>query len=230
MKANNPGPFSDKVAGILLAAGVSSRMGRTKQLLPAGGGILLECVLGASLESDLAGVVLVLGHQADRIRSALGRYLAHPKLEVVTNRQYETGMSSSIITGLARVDREYDHVMILLGDIPSIRSELINHLRRSYLRSEQPIGAVKSGQKWSHPVMFRRDLYAELYRLQGDSGGRQLLDRYNRHVCLVDPVGLYSDKDIDTPEDYARFLSGEWDPEPDGSVTAGKDLSHQWIS
>jgi len=198
------------VAGIVLAAGTSERMGKTKQLLPAGGGTLLDRVLNETLKSDLDRVVLVLGHQAGEIRLALGQTLQHPKLKVVENKQYRQGISSSIIAGLLEIEEAYDHVMILLGDIPHVDSELINHLRHRYLDSRLPIGAVKIGIKRSHPVIFSRELYGKLHRLKGDVGGRALLNKYSSRTCLVEPEKPYDDRDIDTPEDYLEFLK-EWE-------------------
>ena len=198
--------LKENVAGVLLAAGASERMGKTKQLLPAGEGILLERVLTETLKSDLDRVVLVLGHQAGEIRSALGQTLEHPKLKVIENTQYHQGISSSIIAGLVEVESTYDHVMILLGDIPHVDSEIINHVRHQYLCSGLPVGAVKIGTKKSHPVIFSRELYGELHRLEGDVGGRPLLDKYAGRTCLVEPEKPYDDRDIDTPKDYSEFI------------------------
>ncbi len=195
------------MAGIILAAGTSERMGETKQLLPAGGGTLLERVLNETLKSDLDRVVVVLGHRAGEIRLALGQTLEHPKLKVVENKQYRQGISSSIIAGLLEIEETYDHVMILLGDIPYVDSELINHLRHRYLGSGLPIGAVKIGTKRSHPVIFSRELYGELHRLKRDVGGQPLLNKYSSRICLVEPEKPYDDRDIDTPEDYAEFVN-----------------------
>jgi len=181
-------------------------MGRTKLLLPAGGQTLLGRVLAEALDSDLHRVVLVLGHRAAEIRSGLGRALEHPKLRVVENRQYSRGISSSIIRGLIEIEDTYDHVMILLGDIPHVDRRLINHLLRQYLDSHLPIGAVKTGGKRSHPIIFSRKLYGELHGLRGDVGGRPVLSRYSKRICLVEPERFYDDRDIDTPEDYAEFL------------------------
>ncbi len=206
MPSDKTTSLKERAAGILLAAGASERMGRTKQLLPAGGGILLERALNETLKSELDRVVLVLGHQAEEIRSALGRVLTHPKLKVVENRQYKQGISSSIIAGLTAVEDAYDHVMILLGDIPQVDAGLINHLLRQYLDSDLPIGAVITGEKRSHPVIFSRKLYGELHGLQGDVGGKPLLDKYRSRICLVEPEADYDDRDIDTPEEYAKFL------------------------
>ena len=193
-------------AGIILAAGASTRMGRTKQLLPMNGGTnLLEMILGETLKSDLNKVCLVLGHKAEEIRSALGQRLQHPKLGIVWNRQYELGLSSSIISGLSQVEKAYDHVMIILADMPHIDARLINLLLRRYQDSNLPMGAIRINKRRSHPVIFSRKMYHELHDLRGDVGARDLLQKYMDKVCLVDPEEFYGDIDIDTPEDYMLF-------------------------
>lgn len=179
-------------------------MGSTKQLLPAGGGILLERALNAALESDLDKVILVLGHQAEDIQSALRQTILHPKLEVTLNRQYRQGISSSIRVGLSKA-KNFDHVMILLGDMPHIKSSLINILLYQYLDSRLPIGAIEVNAKRSHPVIFSRKLYAELERLRGDVGAKSLFEKYSDQLCLVEPEDFYDDRDIDTQKDFREF-------------------------
>jgi molybdenum cofactor cytidylyltransferase len=196
--------LGEKTAGIVLAAGASVRMGSTKQLLPAGGGILLERALGAALESDLDKVILVLGHQAEEIQWALKQAFQNPKLEAVINSQYKQGISTSIRAGLSKA-KNFDHVMILLGDMPHIKSSLINVLLHQYLDSRLPIGAIEVNAKRSHPVIFSRKLYAELERLRGDVGAKSLFEKYSDQLCLVEPEDYYDDRDIDTQKDFREF-------------------------
>ena len=196
----------NKVAGLILAAGASTRMGKTKQLLPMNRGrSLLGMIINEALKSDLNKVVLVLGHRAKEIQTVLGRVLRHSKLEVVHNRQYKQGISSSIITGLSQVESSYDYVMIILADMPHIDAKLINFFLSRYLDSRQPMGAIKIRQRRSHPVIFSRKMYHELHELRGDVGARDLFLKYRDRVCLVDPGDPYDDRDIDTPEDYLVF-------------------------
>jgi molybdenum cofactor cytidylyltransferase len=194
----------EKTAGIILAAGASVRMGSTKQLLPAGGGILIEHVLNAALESELDKVILVLGHQAEEIQSALKQILKHKKLQVTINSHYKKGISTSIRAGVSKT-KAFDHAMILLGDMPYITSDLINLLLHRYLDSHLPIGAVKVGSKRSHPVIFSRDLFAELDALRGDVGAKTLFKKYSDKLCLVLPDFYYDDRDIDTTDEYREF-------------------------
>ena len=195
----------EKVAGIILSAGASTRMGTPKQLLPIEGGTILGRVLNEALNSDLDKVILVLGHKAKDIMGVLGQILTHPKLKVIQNKHYKEGISTSIIAGLSQVEGSHGHVMILLGDMPSITSNLINLLVREFLASLQPIGAIKLKGKRSHPVIFSRTLYHELHALKGDVGAKGLFREYKDKVCLVEPEGSYDDKDIDTREDYLEF-------------------------
>ena len=193
------------VAGLILAAGASTRMGKLKQLLPVGRRTLLGCILNETLKSDLNKVILVLGHRFNEIQAALGQILQHPKLKIVENSHYKEGISSSIIAGLFEIEKDHDHVMVILGDMPNISSSLINLLLDKYLKSNLPIGAIKIRTKQSHPVIFCRKMYYELHKLYGDIGARNLFIKYSDQVCLVEPDNFYDNTDIDTPEDYVKF-------------------------
>jgi len=194
-----------KVAGLVLAAGTSTRMGRPKQLLPVEGMSLLDLVLDEALGSELTLVVLVLGYKAQEIKGGLKIEIHHPKLKIIENRAYKDGISSSIIAGLSGVENEYDHCMMILADIPRITSKIINHLLHRYLASRLPLGAIKIENRRSHPVIFGRKLYPEIHQLQGDLGARDLFIKYRGHVCFVEPEEDYNDLDIDTLDDYLEF-------------------------
>jgi molybdenum cofactor cytidylyltransferase len=196
---------SDPVAGLLLAAGASTRMGTPKQLLPAGDALLLDRVLAQALHSDLQLVVLVLGFRADEIRTRIRSGKHQSNLKIVENTGYDLGISSSIMIGLSHIEKNYDHVMILLGDMPYITSGIINRLVSGYLDSGLPLGALKVRGKRSHPVIIGRPFFPALHRLTGDQGARDLFINHHEQVCLVEPGEDYDDADIDTYEDYLKF-------------------------
>lgn len=195
----------ETVAGLILAAGASTRMGKPKQLLNLGDVSLIDHVLREALNSELDLIVLVLGHQAEEIRKALKIDLSNQKLRIIENSHYRRGISSSIKAGLSDVEDRYDHCMVILADMPYITSKLINHLMVKYLTSGLPLGAIKRREIRSHPVIFGRSLYHELYLLRGDTGARSLFLRDPDKICLVEPEYDYDDMDIDTPEDYLEF-------------------------
>lgn len=194
-----------KTAGLLLAAGTSTRMGRPKQLLALGDETLLDRLLAAALDSELGVVVLVLGFLALEIQEALKTDLHHPKLQIVENRRYAEGLSTSIVAGLSRVEGACDHVMIILADMPLVTTSLINELLRHYLASRLPLGAIKVKGRRSHPVIIGRRFFEEIRRLEGDTGARVLFEKYAEQVCLVEPKDPYDDVDLDTPGDYLDF-------------------------
>ncbi len=208
----------EKVAGLLLAAGASTRMGQPKQLLRMGEETLLDRILGEVLGSELDLTVLVLGHQAQEIRQRLRTDLRHPKLKIIENKNYLDGISSSIITGLSEVEDVFDHVMIILADMPLINSSLINLLLNEYLASHLQLGAIKLIGRRSHPVVIGRQFYDELHQLKGDVGARDLFLKHAHQVCLVEPEQDYDDVDIDTIEEYLEFRDSlDYGPENSGT-------------
>jgi len=196
---------ADPVAGLVLAAGASSRMGIPKQLLPAGDTLLLERVLAQALRSKLDLVVLVLGFKAREIRGKIRSGSLQSNLKIVENTDFKLGISSSIVAGLSHVEKNYAHVMILLGDMPYITSGVINRLVSGYLESGLPLGALKVRGKRSHPVIIGRPFFPALHRLTGDQGARDLFVSHKDQICLVYPGEDYDDMDIDTYEDYLKF-------------------------
>jgi molybdenum cofactor cytidylyltransferase len=195
----------NKIAGLLLAAGISTRMGTPKQLLRVGSQTLLGRALEQALRSDLDLVALVLGFREQEIKENLTGVLQHPKLRIVENKNYGGGISTSIIAGLSAVEEHFDHVMIILADMPHVSSSLINLLIRRYIESRLPLGAILTKNGRSHPVVIGRRFYGAVHHLRGDTGGRELFVKYADQVCLVEPEENYQDVDIDTQEDYLKF-------------------------
>jgi molybdenum cofactor cytidylyltransferase len=194
---------SDRVAGIVLAAGSSSRMGRPKMLLPIGGGTLLSGVARALLDAGLARVVVVLGHEADAVR----RQAALPpdeRLEVVVNDDWPSGMASSLRRGLdACADAEA--AMVALGDQPGITAERVRRIVAAWRPGGSLVLPVHGGRA-GHPVLFGRRLWPELRGLQGDVGGREVVRRHLAEAVQVPAEPL---ADLDTEEDLQRHLAGD---------------------
>lgn len=195
------------IAGLVLAAGASSRMGTPKQLLPVGQSTLLDRVLSEALQSDLGRVVLVLGFKAQAIAGGLKTDLRHPKLRVIENKNYTQGISASLIAGLSEVQEDAEAVMILLGDMPHVTAGLINLLLNRYGLAGSSLAALTAGGKRSHPVIIGRPFFPDLHALRGDEGAKALFAAHADHVLLVEPPWEYDDSDIDTRDDYRALKS-----------------------
>jgi CTP:molybdopterin cytidylyltransferase MocA len=191
------------IAGIVLAAGGSTRMGRPKMLLPAGGGTLLSAAVAPLLEAGLDRVVVVLGDRAEEIRrnAALP---ADPRLVIVVCADWAAGMASSLKRGL-KACADADAVLIALGDQPGITAERVRMVTAAFAPGRDLVVPVHRGIP-AHPVLFGRSLFSELEALSGDVGAREVVRRHEGEAVWIEVEAL---PDIDTEEDYRRFTASE---------------------
>jgi len=198
-----------KLAGILLAAGLGTRMGKgmgqkikvPKQLLPLAGRPVLEQVIQNGLAAGLDPLILVLGHEAPNIREVVDVSRVH----VVVNPGYKTGMASSIRAGLGAVATRCDGsgcdgAMFLLGDQPLVDTDVLLRLIRAFTGKGIVIPTFQGRQ--GNPVIFSAGFFPQLQQLKGDVGGRVLFDAYPEAICRVPVETNGVCFDLDTPEDY----------------------------
>jgi len=191
-----------KITGIILAAGLSNRMGEVKSLLPFGKSLLLGLVINNVWESILSHTIVVLGSDADRIR----KMIDFKDATVVFNPDYRRGQSSSLKAGLQAVDSDTDGVMFLLGDQPFIDPKLINTLIGEWRKQPAAIIIPVYDGKRGNPVVAHRNIFPMIRKISGDSGLRQIFQKLKgdiREVEIADPGILM---DIDTVEDYRELL------------------------
>lgn len=184
-----------KVAGIILAAGQGQRFGADKLLIPLAGRPLAGWALEAALASDLARVVLVT-------RPELAQALEkdHPRLRVVLNPTPELGQALSLKLGLSCVEPICSHILFLLADQPLVSAGLINRFL-DLARQGVELAALQEGGRLRPPALFGRRYFPELARLEGDQGGRSLLERYASRVRPVPPERPGQGADVDQPGD-----------------------------
>ncbi len=196
-----------RVAGVILAGGTSSRMGSAKQLLIIDREPLVVRAVRSALASRLDPVVAVLGHEAGRVRDALGVFLPNPRLVVRENPDYRLGMSESLKRGVEELSgRSVDGAMILLADQPNVTGPIIDRLVEEFLGSEKPICQPLYGDVPGNPVVFHRSLFGSLLEVTGDRGGRSILREHPEWVHVVPFVDPAIGIDIDTPEAYRDYL------------------------
>lgn len=209
---------SSSTAAIILAAGSSSRMGggRHKLLLPLDGRPVLSHVIDATLGSYARPIVIVLGHQADQVRTQIETYIMQPGINIVENTAYLQGMSTSmhlgiqilIAHGYKKVDVAYtvDSALIMLGDQPMITSQVIDTLITTFRATGKRIVAPLYEGKRGSPVLFDASLFPELLQVSGDEGGRTVLERHRQDVELVEMGNALANYDVDTWDAYQQVL------------------------
>jgi len=189
------------VAGIILAAGASTRLGQPKQLLPWRGQPVIRHVAQTALSAGLDPVVVVTGALGEPIRQAL----AGLAIQVVHNPAWAEGQSTSVRCGLQALPDAAGAVVILLADQPQVPVTLVGKLVEIYRSQPVEIVAPQVQDRRANPVLFDRSVFADLLALQGDTGGRAV---FSRHAVTWLP---WLDEslllDIDTWEDYQRLLA-----------------------
>jgi len=190
-----------KVAGVILAAGESRRLGRPKQLLPLGQKTMLEHIVEVALSSPLQEVIVVLGHRAKEIRPLLRG------VKVVVNEEWPQGLSASLRAGLAALSPRFEACLFLLADQPQATPKLVDSLITRHRRTLAPIVAPRFRGRRGNPVLFARSLFPELLSLQGEEGGRSLIEKYRPLVEWVEVDSEDYFLDIDTLEDLKRLRS-----------------------
>ena len=189
------------VGGIVLAAGASSRMpGSQKLLLDVDGTPMVRHVLEASTEGGCHQTVVV--YSSEDVRRAVDG-----RAETVFNEQAASGMASSLQAGLRAMRPEIEGAVVLLGDQPLVGSRTVATLLRAWRREgSRPAVAVAHGEgrNWVPPVVLSREIWPELFALQGDAGARQVLQGRPELIDIVPAPG--SPDDVDTPDDYAKIV------------------------
>jgi molybdenum cofactor cytidylyltransferase len=193
-------PESQFVAGLVLAAGGSSRLGEPKQLLPYRGTTLLGSVLATARACPFDQLVVALGGAADDVRAGVDLSAA----DVVVNEGYGEGCSSSIAAALWVLHAHVDTLVLMLGDQPGVEPATVESLVAR--RGSAPLAVCRYEDGRGHPFAFGRAVFDDLASLHGDKGVWKLLDRRAEEVVEVPAPGRVP-LDVDTWQDYQALLA-----------------------
>jgi len=196
-------PVKKKIAGVILAAGSASRMGKTKQLMPFGRTTLLGQVLQNAGHSALSTLIVVLGHDADKIQQTIEL----SSTAIVINPAYAKGQSTSLIAGLEHVPPACDAAMFLLGDQPLISPDIIDTLIHAFQTSNAPIVIPFFNGKRGNPVIIARSLFHRLRTVSADTGARVLFNEFKTSILKVPLQDDAILVDVDTMSDYEKLMS-----------------------
>lgn len=193
------------ISAILLAAGESRRMGSPKALLHYQGQTFIERICTAFLTAGVDELIVVLGARAEEIGRALP---THPALRSVVNSRYSQGQLSSLMVGIGALSPESEAAIVNLVDHPLVSSETIKAVIDSFRAAPLHIVIASYQGKRGHPVLFSSQIYGEILAAPLDQGAKVVVRKDPtrvREIPLDDP-GILAD--IDTPEEYRRYVGG----------------------
>lgn len=184
-------------------------MGQSKQLLEwEEGKTILQQVLENLLHSHLDEVILVLGHEADRI---LGQVDTR-RVKVVINKNYREGMITSIQQGLTALNEKAEAFFIVLADQPGVGPKILDGLISEFRRVTPQKGIILPvfhGRR-GHPALFSAKYQKEAFRIKGDVGFRQILQEHPEDILAVEMETDSILQDIDTLDDYRQQLQSNF--------------------
>jgi molybdenum cofactor cytidylyltransferase len=192
-----------KIAALILAGGSSKRMGRQNKLRASFHGLsLLSHVVEAAVYAEPEPVIVVTGYDREAIEEDLHNY----QVSFTHNPQHKEGMATSLIAGIKSLPSDCDAVVVLLGDMPRISSQLINQLCETFSRcGEDTIVVPEYAGTRGNPVLWPRRYFPEMLKSTGDTGARHLLTEY---AFSIEYLGVEDDSvhlDIDTPEELSSW-------------------------
>ncbi len=187
-----------RVAGVVLAAGTSSRMGVNKLLLPVGGSSLLRRTVSTATAAGLDPVLVVLGHESERARAELAGLPCRP----VLNPHYARGINTSLRAGIAAVPGDAAAAVVMLADMPLVRASMVAALLARFRAGSAPLVLSVYGDVLAPPTLYGRALFPELGELQGEGCGKRVMKRHRAEAVEVAwPAAVLAD--LDAPEDLA---------------------------
>jgi molybdenum cofactor cytidylyltransferase len=196
--------MGNSIVVILLAAGLSTRMGQPKLLLPWGRTTVLGQVVSTFAAAGMEEIIVVTGGARQKIESLVAELAKEYPVRAVYNPAYMRGkMLSSIQAGLEALDSQPSAALIGLGDQPQVREQTVRRICAAFIQTESPLVIPSFQNRRGHPWLAARPLWPKFLALPSSTTPRQFLNTYAGQMKYVvaDESIL---QDLDTPEDYSR--------------------------
>ncbi len=198
------------IVAVVLSAGESSRMGRPKAFLPIDGVRFIEKIVTSLKSTRVEKITVVLGHEAEEMRQKISDL----PCEVVINPDYERGQLSSLVAAIRNIEagndaQSVDGILVHLVDHPYIDPTLVNSMIDRFYETKKLIVVPRYRDRRGHPVIFSRLLFAELLATPLDQGAKVVVHAHRNETLevITDDEGVTVD--IDTPEEYRRYVKGD---------------------
>jgi len=190
-------------AAVILAAGLSSRMESPKVILPMGGETVIEKVIGLFRRAAISEVLVVLGHEAERVSPYLKK---NRGIRWVINEDYRSGMFSSIQKGAASIDGKCRGFFVIPADMPLVKTETLTMLMAAFQDDRECVIRPCHKKRRGHPPLISASLITAILDFNGAGGLRAFFARAENLIIDIecDDPGIFID--VDTPEDYRKAL------------------------
>jgi molybdenum cofactor cytidylyltransferase len=198
--------ISNTPYGVLLAAGASHRFGDDNKLLAdIGGAPLVRRVAERLLASGTAGLIVVTGFEADKVRETLTGL----DIQFADNPDFSEGLASSLRCGIAALPKGVAGAMIVLADMPGITTALVDKLISTFQQEggKKIVFPTRGGGDQGNPVIWPAHFFAELQTLTGDAGAKHLISAHEADTLGVPVDDEDALSDIDRPEDLGNWRS-----------------------
>ena len=190
---------AERIAGVVLAAGLSSRMGANKLLLQLDGRSVVRRAVETALASGLEPVLVVTGHERERVEAELRELRCRP----VFNPDFAGGLYTSLRRGIAAVPEDALGALVCLADMPLVEAPMLERLIDAFQRARPPLVISTYEGVLAPPMLYGRGLFAELRALDGEGCGKRVVKRHRAEaVELAWAAAALSD--LDVPDDLER--------------------------
>ena len=186
------------ISAILLAAGQSKRMDGENKLAKEIQGIpLIKLSVKNILGSSINELIIVLGHQKEIIEKIIDK---NEKIKFVFNKNFESGMASSIKIGLNNLSKKNESFFICLGDMPMVNQDTYNQLIKSK-NSKEIIVPTYKGQQ-GNPILFSKSMKEKIMKITGDIGAKKILELNKDKILNIEINDLNITKGFDTQDNF----------------------------
>ncbi len=188
------------ISTIVLAAGQSKRMGGDNKLIKKyNKKYLINHIVATLIKSKVNKIIVVLGFQSSKVRKII---VKNKKINFVFNKNYKSGMASSIKVGLRRISKRSIGFLIVQADMPKISRKIINKLYEAIKSKDKEIFIPTYKRKLGNPVGFKYSMLKLLKKITGDRGAKKIIKGNKKKLYLVKVNSISIFNDLNTPRDF----------------------------